>query len=180
MVTWSTIADSPAVQAVQAVIQAVPVAPALPRSFNVLEFVESETMPIENLRAQLDRHGMPDGRFRGEDFERKVYRDRYQYFSLRNTAAGVNLLVADLKAAYILGGWTEDAQGRRVGIELCVTPNLSAASGAGWTDFLQRWIVWMLPYFAGAVTIVICVEEHRELTVSPGFGSVMTQVVEVS
>lgn len=180
MVTWNTIAESPAVLAVEDALEMLNVFSSVPNPLDIRVFIAGLTMPLGNLRAELERQGMPSGEFLGESFERKVYTGRYGYFSNRNRASGLNSLARDAQFTYLVNSWTLDALGKRVGIELCVTPSPLVPSNNAWLTFVREWVEWLLPHFKGAVSVVLCVAADINLTLQVGGSALIQWIVEAS
>ena len=154
---------------------------------DVVDYISPLTIPRPNLRLFLSNMGMPSTDLLGETFERAVYGKIYQYFSLRDTRAGLDLLSEDAPFAYVFpqegatpgqgqSAWYLNDDSRRVGIHFCISPVLSEnVNSADWLIFIADWIKWMLPRFApdrspgnAGIVVALCESEiiQMQLVVS--------------
>ena len=181
MTQWTTIAQSPAVRAVRAALDRIDDLAGFDDPPDVRDFVRPATIPIANLRAALAAQGVPDGRFLGETFERRVYARRYEYFYHRNRESGVERFAADAQFAFYYELETAAGGTRFTRIEVCVSPSPLVAPTADYAAGVTRWLEWLAPHFAaGDVTVVFCAIAEPTLRLPVGAGAVLQRVVEAS
>ena len=195
MVLWERIVDSESVVAVAAVMADMPAIAGFTDPLDIRDFTDGALMPAGNLRRQLRAQGMPSTNVIGETFERLVYTNLYTYFVNRNRESGLYLLAGDLGFTFMLpdplstpGGsdsaWYTDANGRREGLYLCISPRVGSRNDIMWAGFVADWIRWMIPHFdvdlsgQPAVNVVICTHETTDLLLSVGTDVRQTGIFE--
>ena len=174
------VGNSPGVIARRELLDAIPITQSLPENWNIGDFTKSATIPLDNLRRQLNRQGVPASEYLGEGFERQVYGQLYEYFSVRNRGDALDGLARDALFQYEMLSWITNAAGRRTGVRICVTPSPLVVSDQEWTDFVKQWAVWLLPYFDGDVAVIVCQSASTTLTLQAAQVAVVYQAIEVS
>ena len=162
---WPSITESPWVVAFYEMLGEVHELISLEDPVDVRRFVDLRTMPIGNLRQQLDAMNVPSTAFFGEVLTRAVGTNLYNYFAGRDQWAGVNQTAEDLLFEYV-PTWKVNGAGRRVGIDFCITPSPVVVANPEYVEAVRDWLNWVLPHFEGniagrtpvekAVTINLC------------------------
>ena len=133
------------------------------QSFDLRQHLRFATAPIEVVRSWVDsvQLGAYSMLF-GEAFERRFAESTYFYYSNRDRKASVDRLVNDLNINYT-ADFTLTA-GERTDIRLCIS-NLvdSGLSNSAIVAEITRMITWLLPAFAGHITITICESARADI-----------------
>ena len=179
---WTRIADSPASRAVANALDGwtdnlSPVDASTP--VDVRKYIRAATQPLENLRAELNMFGFPDGDYLGETFQRRVGANRISYYQRRNTASLVVEFAAQAEFLYILT-WTPPSGGPRTAMNICVTPSGLLGDSTGFATFVTEWLEWSYPWFSnGGVTVTICPLGETDVVAGAVGLQIINQIAEV-
>ena len=173
--TFDTIYDSPFVQSVRNALDD----RELEFTTDIVEYLDERRMPLERIKSFLNKLGMPDADFLGEEFYRRILGNLYDYFRLRDQQGGLDLIARDTQIEY-QSTWVTNANGRRVGLSLCVSLSPLLQEGSDYIVGTTNWVEWMLPYFKDAITVLICVNAEETLTLKPLSGILKTYELELT
>ena len=186
MVTlWDTVSESPTVVAADVALslevgdlQGPVTREGEAAAWRIGRYLTHENMPLYYIRQLFRAHRLPDSDFLGEVYYRRVLRNLYRYYQLRNTQAGVDQIAEDAQIEYN-HSFRVNRRGRRVGIIIniglspLITDNIQYLTGT------TNWIRWMLPHFQNNVTVNLVIEENTSLEVSVGGVAVVTSLVHL-
>ena len=182
---WPNISESPWVEAVYAVLQEMPELAGYDDPLDVRRFVHPATMPIGNLRRQLDDMQVPSTDFFGDDFTRRVGVNLYEYFEGRDRWSGVDRTAEDLMFEYI-PTW-KTSGGRRVGVDFCITPSPTVMPTTDYVAAVKDWLDWVLPHFEGdipasnppepAIEVTLCDFAQAPFSLQVAATAVITRIV---
>ena len=139
--------------------------------YDLRRWLRFETAPVQVLRSFAESIGF--GAYTtiyGVAAERRFLIDAYEIFTMRDRKRAIDLYVRDANIAYVYN--ITRTSGVITGLELCISPAVgrTALRADQNSEFLKA-AQWLLPWFAGILTITICASEDVTVNHSLGFNS---------